>query len=98
MDKLYLEKIKNLSELKQVSMEIKINISDLDLKNAFLESSIFAYASFLEPLGLAPLEAMSFGLPVVAIKEGGLRETVIDGYNGFLVDRSPEHFSKKYLI
>ncbi len=95
VDKLYLEKIKNLSQLKQVSMEIKINISDLDLKNAFFESSIFAYASFLEPLGLAPLEAMSFGLPVVAIKEGGLRETVIDGYNGFLVDRSPEHFSKK---
>ena len=95
VDKLFLEKIKILSELKQVKIEIKINISDLDLKNAFLESSIFAYASFLEPLGLAPLEAMSFGLPVVAIKEGGLRETVIDGYNGFLVDRSPEHFSKK---
>ena len=96
-DKLFLEKIKNLSKLKQVNLEIKINISDLDLKNAFLESSIFAYASFLEPLGLAPLEAMSFGLPVVAIKEGGLRETVIDGYNGFLVDRSPEHFSRKIL-
>ena len=95
VNKLFLEKIKNLSELKQVRMEIKINIPDLDLKNAFLDSSIFAYASFLEPLGLAPLEAMSFGLPVVAIKEGGLRETVIDGYNGFLVDRSPEHFSEK---
>ena len=95
VDKLFLEKIKNLSKSKNVRLEIKINISDLDLKNAFLESSIFAYASFLEPLGLAPLEAMSFGLPVVAIKEGGLRETVIDGYNGFLVDRSPEHFSKK---
>ena len=38
---------------------------------------------------------MSLGLPVVAIKEGGLRETVIDGYNGFLVDRSPEQFSKR---
>ena len=79
-------------------MEIKINISDLDLKNAFLESSIFVFCfRFLEPLGLAPLEAMSFGLPVVAIKEGGLRETVIDGYNGFLVDRSPEDFSKKIV-
>ena len=95
VDKLFLENIKKLSTSKQVEMEIKINISDSHLKRAFLESSIFAYASYLEPLGLAPLEAMSFGLPVVAIKEGGLRETVTDGYNGFLVDRSTEQFSKK---
>ena len=67
-----------------------------------LESSInliFAYASFLEPLGLAPLEAMSFGLPVVAIKEGGLRETVIDGYNGLSWWIDLQNISqKKYLI
>ena len=74
VDKIFLQKIKKLSILKQVNLEVKVDISSIELKNAFLESGVFAYAPFLEPLGLAPLEAMSFGLPVVAVKEGGLRK------------------------
>jgi len=38
----------------------------------------------LEPFGYAPLEANLCCLPVVGIAEGGLRETIIDGVNGFL--------------
>jgi glycosyltransferase involved in cell wall biosynthesis len=38
-----------------------------------------------EPLGLVALEAMSWGLPVVASRVGGLAEIVRDGETGFLV-------------
>ncbi len=48
------------------------------------------YTSQLEPFGLAPLEANSCGTPVVAVAEGGVRETIKDGLNGFLVDDEPE--------
>jgi glycosyltransferase involved in cell wall biosynthesis len=48
------------------------------------------YAPRLEPFGLAPLEANACGLPVVAVAEGGLRETIIDGVNGFLVQHQPQ--------
>jgi glycosyltransferase involved in cell wall biosynthesis len=48
------------------------------------------YTSRLEPFGLAPLEANLCETPVVAIAEGGVRETIVDGLNGILVpDRNP---------
>jgi len=40
---------------------------------------------FREPLGLAPLEAMACGCPVVAWRYGACKETVKDGESGYLV-------------
>jgi glycosyltransferase involved in cell wall biosynthesis len=51
---------------------------------------VMVYAPRLEPFGLAPLEANACGLPVVAVAEGGVRETIIDQVNGLLVDNYPD--------
>lgn len=39
-----------------------------------------------EDFGLTPLEAMASGKPVLAVNEGGFKETVIQGRTGLLVD------------
>jgi glycosyltransferase involved in cell wall biosynthesis len=39
-----------------------------------------------EDFGLTPLEAMASGKPVVAVNEGGFKETVIQGKTGLLVE------------
>src|ERR1044072_6349708 len=57
-------------------------------------AALFIYSSRREPCGLAPLEANSCGTPVVAVAEGGVRETVKDGLNGFLVDSEPEAIAR----
>jgi glycosyltransferase involved in cell wall biosynthesis len=44
------------------------------------------YVAVSELLGLAALEAMASGTPVVASRVGGLAEVVLDGETGFLVE------------
>lgn len=44
-----------------------------------------------EDFGLSPLEAMSFGKPVIALRRGGAMETIIEGETGeFFNDPIPE--------
>lgn len=49
---------------------------------------------FREPFGLAPVEAMACGTPVVAFNNGAMRETIVDGKTGWLVN-SEEEFTAK---
>lgn len=46
--------------------------------------------TFREPLGLAPLEAMACGLPVIAWRRGALKETVLENETGWLVSSEEE--------
>jgi glycosyltransferase involved in cell wall biosynthesis len=53
---------------------------------------LVVHASILpEPLGLTPLEAMALRKPVVAVGEGGVRETVVPGETGLLVPPRDPH-------
>lgn len=51
----------------------------------YRSADVLAAAPWYEPFGLAPLEAMACGIPVVAAAVGGLTDTVVDGLTGDLV-------------
>ena len=56
-----------------------------DVRPTIAESSVFVLPSYREGTPRTVLEAMSMGRPIVTTDAPGCRETVIDGYNGFLV-------------
>jgi glycosyltransferase involved in cell wall biosynthesis len=60
-------------------------VSEKELRNLYARCKAFIITSRDEPFGMAPVEAMASGKPVVAVKEGGCMETVIDGITGLLV-------------
>jgi glycosyltransferase involved in cell wall biosynthesis len=82
----YMTSLRNLAQTRGVSLELKLNVSDSELVALLNRASLMLCTSRLEPFGFGVLEANACGLPVVAVKEGGFRETIQHGLNGFLVD------------
>jgi len=57
-----------------------------DTREALSAMDLFVMPSLKEGLGLALMEAMAFGLPVIGSNIGGIRSLIIDGFNGLLVE------------
>lgn len=54
--------------------------------------------SFNEPFGLSPLESMACATPVLAVDQGGFKETVISGVTGWLLPRQASKFAEKIRL
>lgn len=57
-----------------------------DVADICLQADVFAFPTRREGLGLAALEAMYCGLPVIASNTRGIRDYMVDGKSGFLRD------------
>lgn len=68
------------------------NISDMEFKKLFLNAKAFLFASRDEEFGIAVVEAMGYGLPVIAYRSGGIPEYVKNRINGYLYDELNEDF------
>jgi glycosyltransferase involved in cell wall biosynthesis len=69
-----------------------------ELRDHFLAADVFVTTPWYEPFGIAALEAMACGTPVVGSAVGGVRYTVADGVTGFLVPpRDPQALAARLL-
>ena len=66
-------------------IDVRLKLTVPELAALYQSAAVFALSSDEEGLGIAALEAMACGVPVVATRCGGPDITVIDGETGFLV-------------
>jgi len=88
--------LKYLQSIAGPTVEILSNITDQQLSDIYKNAKAYLFASVDEEFGIAPVEAMGYGLPVIAYASGGLKETVIENKNGYLFNQlTPESLCEK---
>lgn len=86
--------IENLAHQLGVELEIMDLIDDEKLVKLYNQAKLILYAPYMEPFGLVPLEAMGCGTPVIGVKEGGVRETIIHNITGIHCQRDEKLFAE----
>jgi len=82
--------IRDLAGNLGIELVIEQGIDEADLVERYQSALATVCAARLEPFGLSAIESMACATPVIAVKEGGFRESVLAGETGLLVDRDPE--------
>lgn len=88
------DRLQSLARENGVELHIEVGVDQQTLVRRYNEAILVAYAPYNEPFGLVPLEAMACGKPVVAVDEGGVKETVVNRSTGLLIERNPQKFGK----
>jgi glycosyltransferase involved in cell wall biosynthesis len=70
-------------------------------RKLFKASDVFVFPTYYPPEGhpWVIVEAMAAGLPIISTDQGAITESVIDGVNGFIVEkRNPQQIAEKLKI
>jgi len=81
-----LESAKALAGRLGVARDVEFVGEERNIERALSQADLLLSTSEFEGFGLAPLEAMASGIPVVATRAGGISEVVQDGVTGRMVD------------
>jgi colanic acid/amylovoran biosynthesis glycosyltransferase len=84
----YRKELENLIQQLDLSSAVHLlgAVSETTVKDGLENAHVFVLASLSEPLGVAFMEAMAMGTPIVGTSAGGVKELVEDGVDGILVE------------
>jgi glycosyltransferase involved in cell wall biosynthesis len=79
-------------EVRSLGLEAEVHFAGFcpDVTTVFAAADFFVHVPLWEGLGVAVIEALAAGLPVIASQVGGIPELIIDHQTGLLV-RSQDH-------
>jgi glycosyltransferase involved in cell wall biosynthesis len=66
------------------------SVAEEELPAHYALANVYVHTGREESFGLSVIEALSLGVPVVSVNEGGPCDTVLDDVSGFLVDATPQ--------
>ncbi len=69
-------------------------VSEAELIDLYARCKGLICTALDEDFGLTPVEAMASGKPVVAVNEGGFKETVVHGKTGLLVEADRDELAR----
>jgi glycosyltransferase involved in cell wall biosynthesis len=75
-----------LKKLAGPTVKFLKNLPDAELVEIYQNCRALIHSASDEDFGIAPVEAMSFGKPVIALRSGGVTETVVGGKTGIFFD------------
>jgi glycosyltransferase involved in cell wall biosynthesis len=92
--------------LEVLSKELKLDkdiifcgfVSEADLPLYYKSADIYVHTGKDETFGLSVIEALAYGKPVVAVNEGGPRETIVHEKSGYLIEANPQALAEKAIV
>lgn len=90
----YRDEMSALAASLGVAIEFRTNVPHQEVVEVLNRATAMLYTPRLEPFGFAPLEANACGAPVVAVLEGGVRETVRHEVNGLVANPNPHELGR----
>ena len=85
--------INKLAKKLHVDIDIKIGLNPDAVRREYNESKLTLALAYLEPFGLSVIESLACGTPVVAVDEGGFKETVDNNITGLLLERDEKQIA-----
>ena len=72
----------SLKKLAGPTIEFLGEVDEEKKAELYVGCKAFIFPAEEEDFGIMPVEAMSFGKPVIALRQGGVLETVVEGKTG----------------
>lgn len=98
IDEGYYENLKQFVEEHQLNVTFHGFVSFEKKERLYVSADIFTFPSLLEGYGMVLMEAMGYGLPIVAFNNSAMPYSVENEVNGYLADNlNSKHFAE-YII
>jgi glycosyltransferase involved in cell wall biosynthesis len=78
---------KELHGIADGNIEFVGEVTDSQLATLFTAAKGYIFPSEYEDFGIVAIEAAAYGCPVIGYKQGGIKESVVDGKTGILFDK-----------
>jgi glycosyltransferase involved in cell wall biosynthesis len=80
------EPLRRHAQRRGVDVVIEVGVDEATLIDRYRSAIATVCAARLEPFGLTAIESMACGTPVIAVREGGFVDSVVDRATGLLVE------------